>query len=126
MADKLNLGYDLFQAIMEIREKQAKNLADVLNYYHEKTGLPVIILGKSYKPHVEYLEGSYGLLVGSYVDSDVRYDMVLNTPAIYLLGHKDVFKDVKVAEGSVIVDPWRQREEQKGIFLHSYGNTRNR
>lgn len=125
MADKLDLGYDLFQAIMEIREKQAKNLADVLNRYHKETGLPVVILGKSYKPYVEYLEGSYGMLVGSYVDSDVLYDTVLETPAIYLLGHKDVFKDTKVVKGSVIVDPWRQKEPEPGIILHSYGNTRN-
>lgn len=125
MADKLDLGYDLFQAIMEIREKQAKNLADVLNKYHKETGLPVVILGKSYKPHVEYLEGSYGMLVGSYVDSNVLYDTVLDTPAIYLLGHKDVFKDTKVVKGSVIVDPWRQKEPEQGIILHSYGNTRN-
>lgn len=63
LADRLNLGYDLFGAIMESREKQAKNLADKLCSY----GSPVVILGSSYKPGVTYTDGSFSLLVGYYV-----------------------------------------------------------
>ena len=63
MSNNLGLGYDLFDAIMEAREIQAKNLAQRL----VDTGLPVIIIGKAYKPHVEYEAGSYSILVGHYV-----------------------------------------------------------
>ena len=73
MSENLGLGYDLFDAIMEAREIQAKNLAQRL----VDTGLPVIIIGKAYKPHVEYEAGSYSILVGHYVKElgvDVYYD----------------------------------------------------
>ena len=73
MSENLGLGYDLFDSIMEAREVQARNLADRL----VRTGLPVVIVGKAYKPHVQYVDGSYSLLVGHYVKEygvDVYYD----------------------------------------------------
>ncbi len=73
MSENLKLGYDLFDSIMEAREVQARNLAERL----VRTGLPVVIVGKAYKPHVEYVAGSYSLLVGHYVEKfgvSVFYD----------------------------------------------------
>lgn len=52
MAERLDLGYDLFDAIMVAREQQARNMAQELVSH----GLPVVIVGKSYKPGVEYSE----------------------------------------------------------------------
>ena len=63
MSDNLGLGYDLFDAVMNAREIQAKNLADKLVSY----GNPVIIVGLAYKPNVKYVDGSYSMLVGHYV-----------------------------------------------------------
>ena len=49
---------------MEAREVQ-QNLAEKL----VRTGLEnVVIVGKAYKPHVHYVDGSYSLLVGHYVE----------------------------------------------------------
>ncbi len=63
MAKDLDLGYDLFDAVMTSREVQAKNMAIALIKY----GLPVVIVGKAYKPLVEYTIGSSSMLVGYYV-----------------------------------------------------------
>ena len=41
MSEKLGLGYDLFDAVMNAREIQAENLAEKLVSY----GNPVIIVG---------------------------------------------------------------------------------
>ena len=73
MSENLGLGYDLFDAIMAAREVQARNLAERL----VRTGLPVVIVGKAYKPHVEYEAGSYSLLVGHYVEK------IFGTPVYY-------------------------------------------
>lgn len=64
LANELELGYDLFDAVMTSREIQAKNMASVLVSY----GLPVVIVGKAYKPLVEYTIGSSSMLVGHYVE----------------------------------------------------------
>jgi len=120
MADNLDLGYDLFDAIMNAREKQAKNMAEALMKYK----LPVVILGKSYKPGVEYEDGSSSILVGSYVEhlgGELHYDKILDAPAVYLLAHPlDRFD--QGAEDSVVVDPWRQVWTQHKVKY--YGKTR--
>jgi len=116
MAKDLNLGYDLFDAVMNAREQQAKNMADKLVSYN----LPVVIMGKSYKPGVDYEDGSSSILVGSYID-DVQYDVILDEPAVYLMAHpQDTFNEG--AEDSVVVDPWRQVRSQHKTYW--YGNTR--
>src|SRR5210317_135086 len=68
MADELNLGYDLFDSIMGAREIQAKNIALELVIESYKTDLPLVILGKAYKPDVEYEDGSSSILVGHYCE----------------------------------------------------------
>ena len=98
MAEELDLGYDLFDAVMLSREKQAENMA--LRLTKEAGHMPVVIVGKAYKPLVEYEAGSASMLVGHYVKemgTDLYYydektgDMppqdILDNPAVYLLAH---------------------------------------
>ena len=108
MAEELNLGYDLFDAVMLSREKQAENMAKRLiglaGHEHPNFGtvpeMPIIIVGKAYKPLVEYEAGSASMLVGHYITEagfDLYYydektgDMppqeVLDNPAVYLMAH---------------------------------------
>ena len=143
MSENLGLGYDLFDAIMEAREIQAKNLAQRL----VDTGLPVIIIGKAYKPHVEYEAGSYSILVGHYVKElgvDVYYEdeytgdkapdvgaaayLLAHDPETTFLGCLDPDPDKQqksiFPEGSVIIDPWRKCPDINGCKVIHYGNTR--
>jgi len=109
MAQQLDLGYDLFDAVMLSREKQAENMALKLTKHagewHPTTQtfvphMPVVIVGKAYKPLVPYEAGSSSMLVGHYVQKmgfDLYYfdeqtgDMppqeILDNPAVYLLAH---------------------------------------
>ncbi len=114
MAQRLGLGYDLFDAIMTSREVQARNIANRLIGLSIEYGLPVVIMGKSYKPGVEYIDGSYSLLIGSFVN-EVLYDQI-NGPAIYLLGHRNVFNETIFPKGSVVLDPWRERKNNDTIY----------
>jgi len=128
LAEELNLGYDLFDSIMRAREVQAENLAHALVKY----GLPVHILGKSFKPGVPYTDGSYGMLVGHYcvqLGADISYDNVdRENPSTYLLGHQRDYTNIlnMMAPGSVVIDPWRTANAQNGITVVHYGDTRNR
>jgi UDPglucose 6-dehydrogenase len=125
MAEKYDLGYDLFDSIMRAREVQAENVAKRLVKLSEEHNLPIIIMGKSYKPGVDYLEGSPSVLVGHYVESmgkHVLYDDTHDT-AVYLLGHKGTFNDVKFPKGSIILDMWREYQSNQNLVIQ-YGNSR--
>jgi UDPglucose 6-dehydrogenase len=145
MASDLDLGYDLFDAIMVARDKQAENMAKKLVSY----GLPVVIVGKSYKPGVPYSAGSISILTGEYVklnggtvhyidndncdDNRDNYTFDDSLPFTYLMAHSDAvtYDDENIsnlvlapAEGSVIVDPWRKHPDVPGVTVVHYGNTR--
>lgn len=101
MAERLDLGYDLFDAIMYSREIQAKNMAKFLieTASQDNNNLPIVIVGKTYKPLVPYTDGSSSMLVGHYVEElggQLLYhdyntgdivDPDLIGPAVYLLAH---------------------------------------
>jgi UDPglucose 6-dehydrogenase len=108
MAEDLDLGYDLFDAVMLSREKQAENMAkrlmNLAGDQHPSFGLiprlPIIIVGKAYKPLVPYEAGSSSMLVGHYIEKagfdlhyfdeqtgDIPGQEILSKPAVYLLAH---------------------------------------
>jgi UDPglucose 6-dehydrogenase len=68
LAQSLDLGYDLFDAVMKSREVQAKNMAEFL-IKQASNQLPIVIIGKAYKPLVPYEAGSSSMLVGHYVEA---------------------------------------------------------
>ena len=117
MAEEYGLGYDLFDAIMSSRESQASNMASKLIELSETHGLPIVIMGESYKPGVPYTDGSYSRLVANFIGivKDVQYDKI-EYPAVYLLGHRKVFNETTFPVGSVVLDPWRERNKPDTIF----------
>ena len=130
MAQNLGLQYDIFDAIMNAREVQAKNMANYLVKIAEKRNLPILLNGIAYKPGVPYTDGSYSLLVGHYC-KEAGYHCIEVDPmaspqkgpftAVALLAHPTLY--CYLSEGSVVVDPWREFESKKLEVFH-YGNTR--
>lgn len=126
LSENLNLGYDLFDSIMTAREKQAKNMAIKLTQLSVQHNLPVVILGKSYKPNVDYIDGSSSILVGYYIEQEginVMYDLETPIDAIYLLGHYGKNHDYKFTKNSIVLDPWRKYKNDNIEVIH-YGDTR--
>jgi UDPglucose 6-dehydrogenase len=127
MAEKLGIGYDLFDSIMQAREIQAKNMAIRLVELSKQYNLPIVILGKSYKPDVDYLDGSSSILVSHYINEmgvNVEFDIETPKKAIYLLAHFGKNHDYQFPSESIILDPWRKFQSDKLRVIH-YGNTRN-
>lgn len=133
MAEKLGLGYDLFDSIMTAREVQALNMAKKLLEY----GKNVTIIGKAYKPGVHYTNGSPSMLVGHYITElggQVNYydihtgdiDLMQDITDVYLIGYWEQYVcDILFPDHCVVVDPWRRitEDQHKGKIVH-YGNTR--
>jgi len=131
MANKLELGYDIFDAIMNAREVQAKNMAEKLCNIAREKELPILLNGIAYKPGVEYIDGSYALLVDYYCNK-LGFNPMKVDPKVYgsdpgpfracvLLAHPEMYVDV--TEDSVVVDPWREHTSDSYEVIH-YGNTR--
>jgi UDPglucose 6-dehydrogenase len=145
MAEKLDLGYDLFGSIMEARQIQAKNMAEFLVAQAKEHDLPVLIHGEAYKPNVPYKDGSYSILVEHYC-RELGYHPIMVDPhtspqrgpftAVALLAHsaETTYKYTRqnyedelycyLSEGSVVVDPWRKFKDERYKVIH-YGNTRS-
>lgn len=149
MASNLELDYDLFGAIMFAREGQTRNLAQKV--IEEANGMPIVIVGKAYKPGVDYLEGSGSLLVEYYIKEggrechfldkytgDTLPADIASQPCAYLLMHDAAItycdspmretvtkQEISPAAGSVIIDIWRKQPKIDGCKVVHYGNTRN-
>jgi UDPglucose 6-dehydrogenase len=134
LADRLDLGYDLFDAIMSAREVQAERMA----LRCLKNGRNVTIIGKAYKPCVPYTNGSASMLVGYYIekhggnlnyydpntdDHDLREDWT----HVYLIGYWESWVEHLQFNdpGAVIIDPWRKMTDKQhtGEIIY-YGDTR--
>ena len=122
LAQRLDLGYDLFHDIMHARECQARRVADQLCQHD----LPIVILGRSFKPGVDLRDGSTSELVAHYCEHEfnrsVTYDQVQLLPCVYLLAHDRDYSDLTVAQGSVIVDMYRRfPRDAQGVEVVWYG-----
>ena len=138
LADRLGLGYDLFDAIMKAREVQAERMAKRCL----ENGNNITIIGKAYKPGVPYLNGSGSLLLGHYIEKHGGqvnyYDM--NTgdtddrtgwTQVYVIGYWEeyVYPVLKrVPAHACVIDPWRRgiTADQCSANIINYGDTRKK
>lgn len=147
LAERLDLGYDIFHTIMHSRDRQAERIAKKLIMLSKKYDLPIVIHGRAYKPYVPYTVGSYSELIGHFIKENnfnVKYADPLtgdtvkdDTVAVVLLAHNpsvtysgtgvNITEDqfyFKFGKGSVILDPWRTIGSLEGSTIIHYGNTR--
>ena len=128
MAKRLNLGYDLFDSIMKVREQQAYNMARYVMQYQ----MPVVILGKAFKPGIDQTIGSPSMLVGWYIENlddsmKVYYDQAPDDGAFTYLIHDKGLIPEKFNPGSCIIDPYRtlkHSDATRHCVIKHYGNTR--
>ena len=106
LAERYDLGYDVFAAVARAREGQARNLAAFLVSF----GLPVLLTSKSFKPGVHYTDGSSALLVGHYVAErgvPLRFaddaSPIPDEPHAVLLVHDEDASAMSFPAGSTIV-----------------------
>lgn len=144
LSQNLDLGYDLFGAVMDAREIQAENLAKELVKHASANKMSIFIHGKAYKPDVEYCDGSYSLLVGyfcekmgfkpTYVDPLTGDDIKAVYGVVLLAHNRKITYNYRgwdesqglyctIEKGSIVVDPWRTFKSDELTVIH-YGNTR--
>lgn len=77
LAQKLDLSNDIFTHLVEARENQTRWLAERVVHEAENRGLPIVILGKAYKPGSDLVSGSPALLLAHYLtEMGVKFEHV--------------------------------------------------
>jgi UDPglucose 6-dehydrogenase len=125
LAEELDLGYNLFDAIAYSREIQAKNMAQEIIKYGKRVGLTSI----SYKNNVDITTGSYALLVKHYLEemgADVTDEVMFDCDVILRVHENDDDElNMNLPVECTVFDPWRSyTSERKDIQIIYYGNTR--
>jgi len=132
LAEEYDLGYDLFDAIMTAREKQAERMAKTCLQY----GNSIVILGKAYKPGVPYTNGSASMLVGYYIEQlggTVKYfdrntgdNFECKNEKVFLIGYWEKWvEDFTFPGDAVVIDPWRKLTNAGCEVIH-YGNSKKK
>lgn len=133
LADNLELSADPFLFVSLARESQAKALADRLAYTHRSAELPVVIMGKSYKPESNLINGSPAILVAHYLNEagiefdhyDHHVDVATKLPeaaSVVLVGTKhDYYRTLQFPSGSIVLDPFGYIEDQEGVQVIRVG-----
>lgn len=130
-ARRHNLSVDWFGFIMEARDRQADWLAGLIEERHSQTKLPVVVLGKAFKPGTNITTGSPALLLSEFlwrrgvqhaqydpvVDPDAApFDKQFAGPRIFFVATRhDCFRSLPFPLGSCVVDPWHFAEVPAGV-----------
>jgi UDPglucose 6-dehydrogenase len=131
LADRLALSHNIFEDLMKAREDQTFWLARMVEDAQRESGLPVILLGRSYKPGTNLVVGSPAILLSNLlhelgVDHD-NWDPYIDEPrswpaAVYFIAtnHPD-FRRFEFPEGSIVIDPWRMVTQRDSFELVAVG-----
>jgi UDPglucose 6-dehydrogenase len=113
LARRYGLSSDLMGFLTEARERQADWFADLIENWLDLTGLPLLLMGRSYKPNVDMDDGSPALLLAAVLarrgvefqheDADV---VRLEPHVFFVATMHDEYRSVPFPSGSVVIDPF--------------------
>lgn len=149
LARNMGLRVDPFEFVTRAREQQSEYLAMLIDFHHSlHPQLPIMLLGKSYKPESDLVYGSPALLLASQLERfglayghwDHHVDDGGLPPAMTLLGMQPAIwvictkhpeyaeADMPFPPGSVILDPFRyiNPDDHPGCTVIGIGSDRGR
>lgn len=141
LLQKLGNTVDLPGMLMQAREIHALWLVSLVHAQHERTGLPVFILGTAFKADSPITVGSPALLLGRLLDRSgvlVNYFDPVTTPEDEIVGapllegpglfvlatDHSIFKGFPYPAGSIVVDPWGSAEDLPDVAVIRPGRKR--
>ncbi len=138
LCQNLRVGFNLFEVIVESRQRQTESLALLLNKHGKD--MRKVILGKSFKAETNITGGSPAFLLADilkswciefehfdpWIDGPERHPFTFpvnpSPPTCYLIATKHAqFADWKFPPGSVVVDPHRIIRDQEGVEVICVG-----
>jgi UDPglucose 6-dehydrogenase len=135
LEERLGTSYPLFQGLRFAREEQTKWLAGLVKSHADQTRLPVILLGRSYKPSSDLIDGSPAILLEHYLreleifahmyDPYIGQDLPPTSRmkrALYVLTTRHPeWQSVTFPPGSVVLDIFGYIEDQPNVTVVRVG-----
>lgn len=133
LASEVGMSHNVWEDLMEAREDYEDWHARVAIQASKEHDLPLVLLGKSFKPETKIETGSAAILMANMIRDDYGYpfqhyeDMVETPqPAVYFIATQhERYKDLKFPRGSVVLDPFGYLEPQDGAIIKSIGRNPN-
>jgi len=129
LAQKYNLSFNIFDSLMTAREKHMEWLANVALEESKSSKLPLVILGKAFKPETNLETGSPAILMANILRNmkakltHYGLDYPEKLPkAVYIIAtqHSE-YTTLLFPKGSIIIDPFRYIKGIEGVKLISIG-----
>jgi UDPglucose 6-dehydrogenase len=129
LANKIGLSYNFFDSLMTARERQTEWIAKYAVDAAQHENLPIVVLGKAFKPETNLTVGSPAVLLANLIaekyDAPIQYDPYvdsgeppLDTRAIFVVATKHkAFAEYRFPAGSLVIDPWRFIPQQAESVL---------
>lgn len=129
LAKKLDISFNYFDSLMTAREKHMEWLADVFAGKMRESGLPGIILGKSFKPETEIQTGSPAILLANILRSksvrfehyEFDYPKTLPVATYFIATQHSEYPTLSFPAGSIVIDPFRYIPTQTGVKITAIG-----
>jgi UDPglucose 6-dehydrogenase len=133
LSKEVELSHDTFADVMEARENQTQWLADLIA--ERADGLPIVLLGKAFKPESDLTDGSPALLLASILEErglefahhDHHIDgsgppIERHSPSLFFIATKHPeYREARFPAGSVVLDPWGHIPDQDGVNVVRIG-----
>lgn len=136
LESRVQASYPLFGELRKAREQQTRWLARLVKSYADQTSLPVILLGRAYKPQSDLVDGSPALLLQHCLRELEQYASHVfdpycgpatppadkMRPAVYVITtrHQE-WKRLNFPQGSVVIDVFGYLSDQPGVTMVRVG-----
>lgn len=130
IAQQTGMSYDIWEVLMTARERYETWHAGMAAKTALDTGLPLVLMGKAFKPETNIQTGSPALLVAEvlkesgntfrHIGEDEEFDVT--EPSVFFLGvAHEAYKELPYPKGSVVIDPFRMMPKQADITVIGVG-----
>lgn len=136
LGKEIDLWPNWFEMMALTREAQTEWTVDLILEYYEKTQLPIVILGKTFKPETNLIVGSGAILLANmlkehsipfyHYDPYVDKALLQLKPALYFIATEhEIFNQYRYPRGSVILDLWGSIKKQPNVDIIGIGRIKS-
>lgn len=127
LADEMDMSHNIWDDLMHAREDYEKWHADIAAYEARQHDLPLVLLGRAFKPETEIETGSPALLVSEFLRQKGYEHIHVNDlnhlkEAVYFIATGNQrYNDYEFPRGSIVIDPIGIIEDRDGVEVIRLG-----
>lgn len=127
LAQEAEMSYDLWGSLMKARDETESWHAEIATEIAEHVDLPLILLGRSFKPETDIETGSPAILMANVLKGwgtdFIHVNDLTDLPvAVYFIATDNVrYREYAFPKGSVIIDPFGSMPAKAGAEVYHLG-----